>query len=180
MSLSVKIPRGFKSIKMHPWVLQVTLHLPSTGISEVTSYSGTSEENTDSVDREPLQRAQITTSVSWALLGATALCFRGALAPVPCHIPTAQPQHRTGSGEMASITIWEPARQPDAGKLACANCQRHCWAVISIQGEEGVGKGKTLYHSAGKISKISLFFFFLNLFFLKPLVTKWQKKMKVP
>ena len=66
MSLSVKIPRGFKSIKMHPWVLQVTLHLPSTGISEVTSYSGTSEENTDNVDREPLQRAQITTSESAA------------------------------------------------------------------------------------------------------------------
>lgn len=166
MSLSVKIPRGFNSIKMHPWVLPVTLHLPPAGISEVTSCSGTSEENTD-IDRKSLQRAQIPASVRWALLRVTALCCRGALAH-PLALPhphskafrmeSPQPQHRTGSRETASITTWEPASQPDAGKLACANCQRHCWAVISIQGEEGVEKGKTLYHSAGKIS--FLFFFF--------------------
>lgn len=111
MSLSVKIPRGFNSIKMHPWVLPVTLHLPPAGISEVTSCSGTSEENTD-IDRKSLQRAQIPASVRWALLRVTALCCRGALAhphalPHPhskaFRMESPQPQHRTGSRETASI-----------------------------------------------------------------------------
>lgn len=39
------MPSDFNCVKIHPWVLQVTLHLPSAGISEVVNRSGTSEEN---------------------------------------------------------------------------------------------------------------------------------------
>lgn len=138
MSLAVKTLGDFNSIKIHPWVLQVTFHLPSAWFK--WSYKppwdfGRKHRQTltDSMQRSPLGFAEVH--------GHSA-----AVAPRSTAVPAACPQHRTGSVEAANTQLpREPASQPDApaGKLVCvptASGTAGLWSPSRerrVWGEEG-------------------------------------------
>lgn len=193
------MPSDFNCVKIHPWVLQVTLHLPSAGISEVVNRSGTSEENihkhwqiatktcTNHHWRE-LGFAGIHSPALWGqqgqILGEHWCTPRRAEGP---HTHRArvlegrQSQRRVlspGTGQaqqkLPAQLPREPASTPDApaGKVACVPIAKGTAGLWSPSRErKGRGAGRILYHSAGKIDNFLFFFFFGH-----QIQNKWQKR----
>lgn len=124
MSLSVKIPTGFNSIKTHPWVLQVTLRLPSAGTREVLKWDFRRKH------RHWQKATTACTDHCWLELGFAeghSPVLQESTGPPPC--PATSPQQGVPSG-MSSAPAQDRlegnGQHNNLGACQPARCRKTC------------------------------------------------------